>query len=139
MGTLAEQLEQRLREANSWRPLDRSRVACFAAGDRCPTSPGCAGVYKVPYNRGRKLYTHVNAVSCGPIEMKPLYRGLLGTGALSFGMLGSDLHCRYCQNSVQAGQIGQNAHLLHVFAGNARGCTRDREKHLGSRWSPVGD
>ena len=44
--TLAEQLEQRLREADFWRPLDRSRVECFAGGRRF-------GVGKVPNNRGR--------------------------------------------------------------------------------------
>lgn len=49
--TLAEQLEQRLREADFWRRL--GRVECFAGGRRCPTWPRFAGVCKVPYNRGR--------------------------------------------------------------------------------------
>lgn len=51
--TLAEQLEQRLREADFLRPFDRGRVECFAGGRRCSTWPRFAGVCKVPYNRGR--------------------------------------------------------------------------------------
>jgi pyruvate formate lyase activating enzyme len=35
-----------------------------------------------------------------PIEKKPFFHVLPGAGALSFGMLGCDLHCGYCQNWV---------------------------------------
>ena len=137
--TLAEQLEQRLREADFWRPLDRRRVECFAGGRRCPTWPRFAGVCKVPYNRGRKLYLrcgHVNALSCDPIENKPSYRRLLGTRALRFGTLGCDLNCRNYQNRVRPRQVGQNALLRHVQAGNARGLTRDRESTFGPGCRP---
>jgi hypothetical protein len=129
--TLAEQLEQRLREVDFWRPLDRSRVECFAGGRRCPTWPRFAGVCKVPYHRGRKLYLrcgHVNALSCDPIENKPSYRSLLGTRALSFGTLGCDLNSVYCHNRIRAGQVGRNAPLRHVHAGNARGRTSVSER-----------
>jgi hypothetical protein len=139
MKTLAEQLDQRLREADFWRLLDRSRVECFAGGRRCPTSRRFAGVCKVWYNRGRKLYLrygHVNAVSCDPIENKPLYRSLLGTRALRFGTPGCDLNCGYCKNRVQAGEVGQNAPLRHVSAGNARGRTRSRENTFGAGCRP---
>lgn len=33
-----------------------------------------------------------------PIEKKPLFHFLPGSRALSFGMLGCDMHCAYCQN-----------------------------------------
>jgi hypothetical protein len=136
--TLAEQLEQRLREADFWRPLDRSGVECFAGGRGCFTGPRFAGVCKVPYHQGRKLYLrcgHVSALSCDPIE-KPYCRGLLGTRALSFGTLGCDLNCGYCQNRVRAGQVGRNAPLHQVHAGNARGHTRDRENTFGPGCRP---
>ena len=103
MKTLAQELAEHTREAALYRPLDRKRVECFACGHRCPISLGFAGVCKVRENRGGKLYApfgYVNAVYSDPIEKKPFYHALPGTRALSFGMLGCDLHCGYCQNWV---------------------------------------
>ncbi len=137
--TLAEQLEQRLREADFWRPLDRSRVECFAGGRRCPTWPRFAGVCKVPYHRGRKLYIRcglVSALSCDPIENKPSYRSLLGTRALSLGTLGCDLNCGYCQNRIREGQAARNVPLRHVHADDARSRTRDLENTFGPGCRP---
>jgi pyruvate formate lyase activating enzyme len=37
-------------------------------------------------------------LQCDPIEKKPFFHALPGTLAMSFGMLGCDLHCGYCQN-----------------------------------------
>jgi pyruvate formate lyase activating enzyme len=42
----------------------------------------------------------VAALQCDPIEKKPFFHALPGSMALSFGMLGCDLHCAYCQNWV---------------------------------------
>ena len=105
MATLAEQLARQTREAELYRPLDRNRVECFACGHRCPISSGFAGVCKVRFNRGGKLYApygYVNAVYCDPIEKKPFFHALPASRALSFGMLGCDLHCGYCQNWVSS-------------------------------------
>ncbi len=33
-----------------------------------------------------------------PVEKKPFYHVLPGAKALSFGMLGCDMHCGFCQN-----------------------------------------
>jgi pyruvate formate lyase activating enzyme len=41
---------------------------------------------------------YVGARQCDPIEKKPFFHVLPGTDALSFGMLGCDFHCGYCQN-----------------------------------------
>ena len=103
MKTLAEQLAEQTRKAELYRPIDRRRVECFACGHRCPIAPGFAGVCKVRYNRDGKLYApygYINSVFCDPIEKKPFFHALPGTKALSFGMLGCDLHCGYCQNWV---------------------------------------
>jgi pyruvate formate lyase activating enzyme len=37
-------------------------------------------------------------VALDPIEKKPFFHALPGATALSFGMLGCDYHCAYCQN-----------------------------------------
>jgi len=47
-------------------------------------------------------YGYVNALHCDPIEKKPFFHALPGTRALSFGLLGCDLHCGYCQNWVSS-------------------------------------
>jgi pyruvate formate lyase activating enzyme len=40
------------------------------------------------------------AVQCDPTEKKPFFHALPGSLALTFGMLGCDYHCSYCQNWV---------------------------------------
>jgi pyruvate formate lyase activating enzyme len=42
----------------------------------------------------------VGGVQCDPIEKKPFFHAYCGGLAYSFGMLGCDLHCSYCQNWV---------------------------------------
>lgn len=105
MDTLAGQLERQTRRAHLYRLLDRNRVECFACGHRCPIPPGFTGVCKVRFNRDGKLFApfgYVNSAFCDPIEKKPFFHVLPGTRALSFGMLGCDLHCGYCQNWVSS-------------------------------------
>jgi len=118
MGILAEQLAVQTREAELYKPLDRGRVECFACGHRCPISPGFAGVCKVRFNRGGKLYApygYVNAAHCDPIEKKPFFHVLPGARAFSFGMLGCDLHCGYCQNWVSS-QAWRDPHSTLDFS-----------------------
>src|SRR5579871_1549678 len=103
MANLAEQLSGQVREGELYEKLDCNRVRCFACGHACPIPSGFAGVCKVRYNRGGRLYVpygYVNTLQCDPIEKKPFFHALPGTRALSFGMLGCDLHCGYCQNWV---------------------------------------
>jgi pyruvate formate lyase activating enzyme len=42
----------------------------------------------------------VAALQSDPIEKKPFFHVLPGSNALTFGMLGCDFHCSYCQNWV---------------------------------------
>src|SRR5579871_6351599 len=103
MRTLAEQLAAQVREGDLYEKLDSNRVRCYACGHCCPIPSGFAGVCKVRYNRVGKLYApygYVSALHADPIEKKPFFHALPGTLALSFGMLGCDLHCAYCQNWV---------------------------------------
>jgi pyruvate formate lyase activating enzyme len=97
--------DARVREADSalWEKLDRDRVRCYACGHCCPIPDGQPGVCKVRFNQGGKLYVpwgYVAGVQCDPIEKKPFFHAHPGALAYSFGMLGCDLHCSYCQNWV---------------------------------------
>ncbi|HZL38518.1 MAG TPA: AmmeMemoRadiSam system radical SAM enzyme [Tepidisphaeraceae bacterium] len=78
-------------------------VQCFACGHRCVVQPGRDGVCRVRFNdNGTLLVPHgyVGALACDPIEKKPFFHVLPGSDALTFGMLGCDFHCGYCQNWV---------------------------------------
>ncbi|MGC8793362.1 MAG: AmmeMemoRadiSam system radical SAM enzyme [Bryobacteraceae bacterium] len=103
MPTLGEVLASHVRPADLWQPLDERRIRCVACGHRCPIFEGHAGVCKVRFNRGGTLYApwgYVAGAHCDPIEKKPFFHVLPGSLAFSFGMLGCDLHCPYCQNWV---------------------------------------
>ena len=105
MATLEQVLQARTREAASElvEPLDRGRIRCVACGHRCPIPDGAHGVCKVRFNRGGRLqvpWGYVGGVQCDPVEKKPFFHAYPGALAYSFGMLGCDLHCSYCQNWV---------------------------------------
>jgi pyruvate formate lyase activating enzyme len=88
--------------------LENNRLRCFSCGHCCPIPEGQAGVCKVRYNRGGKLYVpwgYVAGTQCDPIEKKPFFHAHPGALAYSFGMLGCDLHCSYCQNWVTSQAI----------------------------------
>ncbi len=103
MATLQEVLHETVREGELYEKLDRGFVRCFACGHCCRIPDGQVGVCKVRYNEGGKLYVpwgYVGGVQCDPIEKKPFNHAYPGALAYSFGMLGCDLHCSYCQNWV---------------------------------------
>ena len=105
MATLAAILETRTAEAapELVEPIAGSRLRCYACGHECPIPDGAVGVCKVRFNRGGRLYVpwgYVGGVQCDPIEKKPFFHAHPGALAYSFGMLGCDLHCSYCQNWV---------------------------------------
>jgi pyruvate formate lyase activating enzyme len=105
VSTLRDIVYQHVREADLhlYEKLDRNRVRCYACGHCCPIPDGQPGVCKVRYNRDGVLYApwgYVGGVQCDPIEKKPFFHAYPGALAYSFGMLGCDLHCGYCQNWV---------------------------------------
>jgi pyruvate formate lyase activating enzyme len=103
LSSLSEVLNRRVREGDLYEPIERNRIRCFACGHCCPIAEGQVGVCKVRYNQGGKLYVpwgYVGGVQCDPIEKKPFFHAYPGALAYSFGMLGCDLHCSYCQNWV---------------------------------------
>ena len=84
-------------------PTGKSRLRCYACGHQCPIPDGAAGVCKVRFNQGGRLrvpWGYVGGVQCDPVEKKPFFHAYPGALAYSFGMLGCDLHCSYCQNWV---------------------------------------
>jgi len=103
MPTLAEVLAEETREGELYDVLPDGRLQCQACGHCCPLPVGAIGVCKVRFNRAGRLmvpWGYVGGVQCDPIEKKPFFHAHPGALAYSFGMLGCDLHCGYCQNWV---------------------------------------
>jgi pyruvate formate lyase activating enzyme len=103
MATLEEVLHRNVREGELYEKLDRGFVRCYACGHACRIPDGQVGVCKVRFNEGGKLYVpwaYAAGIQCDPIEKKPFHHAYPGALAYSFGMLGCDLHCAYCQNWV---------------------------------------
>src|SRR5204862_788541 len=101
--TLSEVLNARTAPAapELVRDLGDGRLRCLACGHRCPIPEGAAGVCKVRFRENGVLRVprgYVGALQCDPIEKKPFFHARPGALAMSFGMLGCDLHCGYCQN-----------------------------------------
>ncbi|MBI4732088.1 MAG: AmmeMemoRadiSam system radical SAM enzyme [Chloroflexi bacterium] len=76
-------------------------VRCTACGHRCLVRTGRRGVCQVRFHDGKELrvpWGYVSSLNADPVEKKPFYHFLPGSIALTFGMLGCDFHCGYCQN-----------------------------------------
>src|SRR5512145_2678424 len=98
---LAQLLARHTREGELYERLENGRVRCFACGHRCVIPPGRDGICRVRFNEGGVLkvpFGYVAALQVDPVEKKPFFHALPGARALSFGMLGCDMHCTFCQN-----------------------------------------
>ena len=103
MPTLADNIRSQTVPGTLVRPLPDDWLQCVACGHACKIPPGKAGICRVRFNDAGTLRVpagYAAGVQCDPIEKKPFWHALPGTEALSFGMLGCDLHCGYCQNWV---------------------------------------
>ena len=101
--SLGERLARLTREGELYEKLPEARVRCFACGHRCLIPPGRDGICRVRFNDAGELRVpcgYAAGLQLDPVEKKPFFHALPGAKALSFGMLGCDYHCGYCQNWV---------------------------------------
>jgi pyruvate formate lyase activating enzyme len=101
MTTLAERLDLLTSEGELYEKLEDKGLRCFACGHRCLIREGRRGICQVRFNQDGELrvpWGYVAGLQIDPVEKKPFYHLLSGADALSFGMLGCDFHCSYCQN-----------------------------------------
>mgnify|MGYP000856596803 CR=1 FL=1 len=76
-------------------------VRCLACAHRCLLSEGKRGMCGVRFNKAGKLHVpfgYVSGAQVDPIEKKPFNHFLPGSNVLTFGMLGCNFHCSFCQN-----------------------------------------
>jgi pyruvate formate lyase activating enzyme len=105
MPTVEEYLNAMTAEGELYESLPDGAVRCFACGHRCMIRPERRGICQVRFNQGGKLrvpWGYVAGLNPDPIEKKPFYHVLSGANALTFGMLGCDFHCAFCQNALSS-------------------------------------
>lgn len=100
-------MEGRTHPARLWKPLKDGAVQCRLCSHFCVVAPGGRGQCGVRENRpadgGGEFVTLVYglpaAVNVDPVEKKPLYHFLPGTRTFSFGTMGCNMACAFCQNA----------------------------------------
>ncbi|MGB9673403.1 MAG: AmmeMemoRadiSam system radical SAM enzyme [Anaerolineales bacterium] len=101
MSTVAEVLDALTIEGELYEKHDDGSVRCYACAHRCLIRLGKRGICQVRFNKDGKLrvpFGYVAGLQVDPIEKKPYFHFLPGSDALTFGMLGCDFHCEFCQN-----------------------------------------
>jgi pyruvate formate lyase activating enzyme len=101
MSDLGSFLDTMTTQGELYDSLPDGTVRCYACAHRCLIRPSKRGICQVRFNDEGTLrvpWGYVAALQADPIEKKPFSHVLPGSTALTFGMLGCDFHCGYCQN-----------------------------------------
>lgn len=105
MPTFTEKLDTLSKSGWLAEPEENHSLRCTACAHRCLIKPGKRGVCKMRFNHGGTLmvpWGYVAAANVDPIEKKPFMHFLPGADVLTFGMLGCNFHCDFCQNWVSS-------------------------------------
>ena len=90
-----------LKEAVLYEKLPGGNTRCLACRRRCVAAPGGAGACGVRRNLDGRLFApwgFVSGFAFDPVEKKPFFHALPGARTLSYGMLGCNYKCDFCQN-----------------------------------------
>jgi pyruvate formate lyase activating enzyme len=94
-----------------YKALPQNKVKCLACRNYCQINEGMTGICGVRQNCSGELkllvYGKASAIAVDPIEKKPLYHFLPGSGIFSFGTIGCNFNCAFCQN-WDLSQAGKN-------------------------------
>lgn len=91
-----------MKEASWYKKLDGKNVKCILCPKNCIIPDGKFGFCGVRKNSNGRLYAisyeQPVSIHIDPIEKKPLFHFLPTSRSLSFGTVGCNLDCRWCQN-----------------------------------------
>ncbi|MFT4303473.1 MAG: AmmeMemoRadiSam system radical SAM enzyme [Candidatus Woesearchaeota archaeon] len=91
-----------MHQAKFYKKLEDNKVKCTACNQYCIISKGQTGICSVRQNIDGELmvlvYGNAVGVAIDPIEKKPLYHFLPGKEVFSFGTIGCNFQCSFCQN-----------------------------------------
>ena len=80
----------------------KEKIVCLLCRHACQLKEGQTGICGVNKNVNGALktlvYGHPIALNVDPVEKKPLYHVLPGSKVLSFGTIGCNFKCPFCQN-----------------------------------------
>ena len=133
--TFQSKLDISTRPGELVKKLSDDNLICTACGHLCKLRPGQRGICKVRFNEGgilRVPFNYAAGVQNDPIEKKPFFHVLPGSSALSFGMLGCDFRCAYCQNWFTSQTLRDDASTSNFTSITAGGICDLAEQH-GSR------
>jgi pyruvate formate lyase activating enzyme len=89
--------------ARWWQMKNTGLIECMLCPRHCSIAEGKRGACFVRQRMGNELKAASYGLVCGmavdPIEKKPLHHFLPGSNVLSFGTVGCNLFCGFCQNS----------------------------------------
>ncbi len=92
-----------MKEAMLYEKLTDKKVICKLCNHNCNIPENSRGICGVRENKGGVLYTlvydRIIARHLDPIEKKPLFHFLPGSGSYSIATPGCNLRCSFCQNS----------------------------------------
>jgi pyruvate formate lyase activating enzyme len=132
--SLADLLDRHTSVGSLWR-TEGERIRCVACGHRCLIAAGRRGICRVRFNDAGQLrvpFGYVAGVQSDPVEKKPFFHVYPGTDALTFGMMGCDFHCSYCQNWVTSQALRDEASRVPIQPLNAKQLVNTGVR-LGSR------
>ena len=100
--------------------LDDNKIKCTACNRYCIISKNQTGFCKVRKNINGSLVSLVDnkpiAIAIDPIEKKPINNFLQKTNTLSFGTVGCNFNCAFCQNFSLLDPNSFNLDLLETFS-----------------------
>src|SRR5438132_5038399 len=134
--SLAQVLDARVREGELVERQPEGAVRCFACGHRCLVKPGRRGICKVRFNKDGTLYVpagYVAALQSDPTEKKPFFHVLPGSDTLTFGMLGCDFHCGYCQKDRKSTRLNSS----HTVISYAVFCLKKKKKYKNTLYDDI--
>jgi pyruvate formate lyase activating enzyme len=92
-------------QGDLFQTLENASVRCTACAHRCLIHNERRGICGVRFNEEGTLKVprgYVAGVQVDPIEKKPFTHFLPGSEVLTFGMLGCNFYCAFCQNWVSS-------------------------------------
>ena len=101
--SVASMLDKMTAPGELFERLEGGVVQCRACAHRCVIKPDGRGICQVRSNRDGEMrvpWGYVSGLYPDPVEKKPFNHLLPGNLALTFGMLGCNFHCDFCQNWV---------------------------------------
>ncbi|MBI9050133.1 MAG: AmmeMemoRadiSam system radical SAM enzyme [Anaerolineaceae bacterium] len=119
MSTLLETMEKLSTKGTCYYSLPNQVVQCTACAHNCIIKPGQKGICRMRCNRNGELrvqYGYVTAAQADPIEKKPFAHFMPGSIAMTFGMMGCNFHCDFCQNWISSQMLKDEAARVPVEA-----------------------